>query len=106
MTGLARLSDVSPDQFMQMLAQAYTAGVSEVMQRLPAMLPAAPNGHTPAAVPLADKLTLSLVEASRLSGLSRNHLRAAIEAKKLKARIIGRGWTIKRDALDLYVRKL
>ncbi len=106
MTGLARLSDVSPDQFMQMLAQAYTAGVSEVMQRLPAMLPAAPNGHTPATISVADKLTLSLVEASQLSGLSRNHLRAAIEDKKLKARIIGRGWKVKRDDLDGYVKKL
>jgi excisionase family DNA binding protein len=55
---------------------------------------------------LAHKLTLSLVEAAQLSGLSRNHLRAAIEDKKLKARIIGRGWRVKRDDLDLYVKKL
>jgi len=55
---------------------------------------------------LAHKLTLSLVEASQLSGLSRNHLRAAIEDQKLKARIIGRGWRVKRDDLDLYVKKL
>ncbi len=58
------------------------------------------------ALSLADKLTLSLVEASQLSGLSRNHLRQAIEDKKLKARIIGRGWRVKRDDLDTYVRKL
>ncbi len=58
------------------------------------------------AVPVADKLTLSLDEAARLSGLSRNHLRQAIEEKKLKARIIGRGWRVKRDDLDIYVRKL
>jgi len=57
-------------------------------------------------VRLTDKLTLTLTEASLLSGLSRGHLREAIEAKKLKARIIGRGWKIKRDDLDLYVRKL
>jgi len=55
---------------------------------------------------LAHKLTLSLVEASLVSGLSRNHLRAAIADKKLKARIIGRGWRVKRDDLDLYVKKL
>ena len=106
MTGLARLSDVSPEDFMQMLARAYTAGVSQVMQRLPAMLPAAPNGHAHPPIPVADKLTLSLSEAARLSGLSRNHLRAAIEDKKLRARIIGRGWRVKRDDLDLYVKKL
>ncbi len=59
-----------------------------------------------AAVPLADKLTLSLVEAARLSGLSRNHLRAAIDAGRLKAQIIGRGWRVKTDELQVYVRKL
>ena len=57
-------------------------------------------------VPVADKLTLSLAEASQLSGLSRNHLRQAIEDKKLKARIIGRGWRVKRSDLDAYVKKL
>ncbi len=57
-------------------------------------------------VRLTDKLTLSLTEAALLAGLSRNHLRAAIEDKKLKARIIGRGWKVKRGDLDAYVAKL
>jgi excisionase family DNA binding protein len=57
-------------------------------------------------VRLADKLTLSLTEAALVSGLSRNYLRQAIKAGKLKARIIGRGWRVKRDDLDAYVRKL
>ena len=81
----------------------------EMMKHMPALLPPAPNGDAaPAsvAVPVADKLTLSLVEAAQLSGLSRGHLREAIEMKKLKARIIGRGWRVKRDDLDLYVKKL
>jgi len=55
---------------------------------------------------LAAKLMLSLSECSRLSGLSRNHLRQAIEDKKLKARIIGKGWRVKRSDLDAYVQKL
>jgi excisionase family DNA binding protein len=55
---------------------------------------------------LADKLTLSLIEASQLSGLSRGHLRQAIDEKKLKARIIGKGWRVKRSDLDAYVKKL
>jgi excisionase family DNA binding protein len=57
-------------------------------------------------VRLTDKLTLSLTEAALLAGLSRNHLRAAIEDKKLKARIIGRGWKVKREELERYVKKL
>jgi excisionase family DNA binding protein len=57
-------------------------------------------------VRLTDKLTLSLTEAALLSGLSRGHLRGAIKEGKLKAAIIGRGWKVKREALDLYVKKL
>ncbi len=64
------------------------------------------NGHAAQDVGVTDKLTLSLNEASQLSGLSRNHLRQAIEEKKLKARIIGKGWRVKRDDLDSYVKKL
>ncbi len=63
------------------------------------------NGRAPG-VAVADKLMLSLAEAAQLANVSRNHLRAAIEDKKLKARIIGRGWRVKRDDLDLYVKKL
>ena len=57
-------------------------------------------------VPVSDKLTLSLAEAAQLSGLSRGHLREAIKEEKLEARIIGRGWKIKRTDLDAYVEKL
>jgi excisionase family DNA binding protein len=56
--------------------------------------------------PLEAKLTLNLQEASALSGLSRGYLLEAIKGKKLKARIIGRGWRVKRDDLDAYVKKL
>jgi excisionase family DNA binding protein len=56
-----------------------------------------------APVRITDKLTLSLTEAALLSGLSRGHLREAIKKDKLEARIIGRGWRIKRAALDAYV---
>ncbi len=97
---------VTDDERLLMMAALMA---EQMMKRLPPMLPPAPNGDAaPAsvAVPVADKLTLSLVEASQLSGLSRGHLRGAIEAKKLKARIIGRGWRVKRDDLDLYVKKL
>jgi excisionase family DNA binding protein len=60
------------------------------------------------AVPVADKLTLSVADAARLCGLSKESIRAAINMGKLKAKIVAgrRGWTIKRDDLDLYVKKL
>ena len=55
----------------------------------------------PRAAPLsaADKLTLSLVEASALSGLSRGYLLGAFHAGNLKAARRGRGWNIKRADL-------
>ena len=65
----------------------------------------ASQGHT-GAVPISDKLTLSLSEASQLSGLSRGYLTEAIHTKKLKAAKRGRGWNIKRLDLDSYVKKL
>jgi excisionase family DNA binding protein len=58
------------------------------------------------ALPISDKLTLSLSEASQLSGLSRGFLIVAIKVKKLKAAKRGRGWNIKRIDLDSYIKKL
>jgi hypothetical protein len=58
------------------------------------------------AVPLADKLTLNLAEASALAGLSRGFLMDAIKGKKLKASKRGRGWNVKRSDLDVFVSKL
>jgi excisionase family DNA binding protein len=57
-------------------------------------------------VAIESKLTLNLQEAAQLSGLSRNHLREAIREKKLKAKIIGRGWRVKRSDLETYIQKM
>ena len=61
--------------------------------------------NTPA-VPVAQKLTLSLVEAEALSGLSQEFLLQAIRDKRIKAFKHGREWRIKRADLDEFVRKL
>ncbi len=55
---------------------------------------------------LSHKLLLNLEEASKLSGLSRDHLRDAIRASKLKAKLIGRGWKLGRTDLEGYTAKL
>lgn len=67
---------------------------------------AAMASHARPVVAVADKLTLSLVEAAQLAGLSRGHLREAIHTGKLKARIIGRGFKVKRADLEAYIKKL
>ena len=55
---------------------------------------------------LAVKLTLTLKETSRLSGLSQRFLLDTIHSKRLKAANQGRGWNIKRDDLNTYVNTL
>jgi excisionase family DNA binding protein len=57
-------------------------------------------------VEIADKPLLKLDEAAALTGLSRGILRAAIETKELKAKLIGRAYRIKRDDLDEFIKNL
>jgi hypothetical protein len=54
-------------------------------------------------VDLAHKLVLSEREAARFTGLPLSVIRANRE--KLKARIIGRGYKVKREALEMFVKK-
>jgi excisionase family DNA binding protein len=61
---------------------------------------------SPSIADLAAKPLLTLAEAYTLTGLSRGILREAIDAGKLKARIIGRAWRVKRDDLNVFIRKL
>jgi excisionase family DNA binding protein len=59
-----------------------------------------------ASVRVSDKPLLKLDEAAALTGLSRQFLRQAIEDGKLKGRIIGRGFRVKRGDLDRYIESL
>jgi excisionase family DNA binding protein len=103
----AGLTNLAAEEFTESLTRAVACGVREAIGQLPARWPPAPAAnHHGGTVPLTEKFTLSLVEAAQLSGLSRGHLRFAIAEKKLRARIIGRGWRVKRDDLEAYIRKL
>lgn len=86
---LARLSDVRPDA-LALLSQ---------------MLDATHTISRPA-VDIGQKIMLTLADAAALSSLSEHHLREAVKAGELKAKIIGRGYKVKRTDLDAYVRKL
>ncbi|MFB2834085.1 helix-turn-helix domain-containing protein [Floridanema evergladense] len=57
-------------------------------------------------VPVADKLLLTISEAQALTGLSREILREAIATGELKAKVIGKGWKIKRSDLDKFIDEL
>jgi len=94
-TALARLDDG---------AESYSATALQLWQALSQLAP--DNARQVATVPVESKLLLTLDEARALTGLSRDALRAAIEAKKLKGKIIGRGFKVKRADLDTYIDKL
>jgi excisionase family DNA binding protein len=87
-------------------------GIAAILERMGArLLPAPSDSATPdmrpaVIVPVESKPLITLDEARALTGLSRNHLLDAIHAKKLRAKIIGRGWRIKRADLDAYLKKL
>jgi excisionase family DNA binding protein len=100
---LARFGEMSglsdAEQWLSLIVQKTVAAAVEVSERTEKRA-----AHSISDI--AHKIILTLAEASALTNLSRNHLRQAIEEKKLKARIIGRGWRVKREDLDAYVKKL
>jgi excisionase family DNA binding protein len=77
------------NQFLDILRQAVTPQQTPVVN-----------------VSIADKPLLKLNEAAALTGLSRDTLRTAIDTKKLKGKMIGKAFRIKRDDLDEYIKKL
>jgi len=59
-----------------------------------------------ASVRVSEKLLLNLNDCRLLTGLSDANLRGAIKSKKLKAKIIGRGWKVKRQDLDKFIEDI
>jgi predicted Holliday junction resolvase-like endonuclease len=58
------------------------------------------------AIRTSEKILLNLNDCRLLTGLSDANLRDAIHNSKLKAKIIGRGWKIKRQDLDKFINNL
>jgi excisionase family DNA binding protein len=58
------------------------------------------------AVPVADKLLLTLPEVQALTGLSRGILKEAIKAGELKAKIIGKSYRCKRGDVENFISKI
>jgi excisionase family DNA binding protein len=59
-----------------------------------------------ASIRVSEKLLLSVGDCRLLTGLSEQNLRDAIHDGKLRAKIIGRGYKIKRKDLDEFVEQL
>jgi excisionase family DNA binding protein len=59
-----------------------------------------------ASVRISEKILLNLSDCRSLTGLSEATLRDAIKSGELRAKIIGRGWKVKRQDLDEFIKKL
>jgi excisionase family DNA binding protein len=59
-----------------------------------------------ASIRVSEKILLTIDDCRLLTGLSRQVLRQAIADDKLKGRIIGRGFRVKREDLDKFIKKL
>jgi excisionase family DNA binding protein len=100
---LARFGEISgAEQWLSLIVEKSVAAAVDASEQREQNR----SARAPSVSDIAAKIILTLAEASALTNLSRNHLRQAIEEKKLRARIIGRGWRVKRDDLDAYVKKL
>jgi excisionase family DNA binding protein len=73
---------------------------------LAAIMEAARSASALPPVSIGEKIMLTLTDASALTSLSVGHLRDAIHSGKLKGKIIGRGYKIKRGDLDAYIKRL
>lgn len=98
-TALVPLREVGGGQ-MQVLAALLDAVAEELARRH------ADEQKKPTAQESAAKLLLNLEEAQVLTGLSRAHLRAAIQSGELQARRLGRGWKVRRTDLEKYLAEV
>jgi excisionase family DNA binding protein len=95
----AVMSDMTPQSVMTVTGDAAENG------SIGARFLAALEAQTEAQI-VGQRVLLNLKDCQMLTGLSRHHLREAIDAGKLKGQIIGRSWRVKRSDLDAYVSEL
>ncbi len=92
----------APDEHRSLVRLSSARGL-ESLRDLSALVARIKNAPQ---VNLEGKIMLTLDDAAALSSLSVHHLREAIKAGRLKGKVIGRGYRIKRIDLDSYVKKL
>jgi excisionase family DNA binding protein len=102
------LATTTPDArlFVAQLVEAIASREQAHVEAIRGLLSG--NGEEPrsASVRISEKLLLNLNDCRLLTGLSEQTLRDAIKAGTLKAKIIGRGYKVKRQDLDEFVNDL
>jgi hypothetical protein len=102
------LATTTPDArlFAAQLVEAMASREQANIEAIRGLLSSSGEEPRSASVRVSEKLLLNLSDCRLLTGLSEANLREAIKSNKLKAKIIGRGWKVKRPDLDEFIKKL
>jgi predicted Holliday junction resolvase-like endonuclease len=102
------LATTTPDArlFVAQLVEAMTSREQAHVEAIRELLSGKIEEPRSASVRVSEKLLLNLSDCRLLTGLSENNLRDAIKLGRLKAKIIGRGWKVKKQELDDFVSNL
>jgi excisionase family DNA binding protein len=102
------LTTTTPDArlFVAQLVEAMASREQANIEAIRGLLSGSSEEPRSASVRVSEKILLNLSDCRLLTGLSEANLRDAIKSKKLKAKIIGRGWKVKRQDLDEFIKKL
>jgi excisionase family DNA binding protein len=92
-----REDSLSQAVILERVTQSQTDGFNRLVEAMTAAR------HT---LSPSDKLLLTLDDCSLLSSLSKQYLSAAIKEGRLKGRKIGKGWKVKRDDLQAFIKRL
>jgi excisionase family DNA binding protein len=102
------LATTTPDArlFVAQLVEAMASREQANIEAIRGLLSGNTEEARSASIRVSEKILLTLNDCRLLTGLSDNNLREAIKAKNLKAKIIGRGYKVKRSDLDEFIKKL
>ncbi len=102
------LTTNSPDArlFAAKLVEAMASREQAHVEAIRRLLSGSTEETRSASVRVSEKILLNLTDCRLLTGLSQSTLKDAIKSEKLKAKIVGRGWKVKRRDLDEFIKNL
>jgi hypothetical protein len=102
------LATTTPDArlFVAQLVEAIASREQANIEAIRGLLSGGSEEPRSVSVRVSEKILLDLNDCRLLTGLSNVSLRDAIKTKRLKAKIIGRGWKVKRQDLDRFIDNL
>jgi excisionase family DNA binding protein len=102
------LATTTPDArlFVAQLVEAITTREQAHVEAIRGLLSGNIEEPRSASARVSEKILLNLSDCRSLTGLSDDFLRDAIHSRTLKAKIIGRGYKVKRQDLDEFINNL